>query len=162
MPRAEIFSDQELQFLRELNRRRVRFLVVGLSAATLQGVPVVTQDIDLWFERVDDRRIVTALKAVGGFYIPPTPHTPPMIGGKNVKLFDLVLTMHGLRSFATEYRHAAVITVNRVRLRVLPLPRIIVSKRATNRPKDRLTLPVLEDAAKTLAERRLRQRRSGS
>ena len=35
---------------------------------------------------------------------------------------------------------------------VLPLERIIASKRATDRPKDRAILPVLEDALRVLRE----------
>jgi len=44
------FSESELRLLQVLLKRKVRFMVVGLSAATLQGAPVVTQDVDLWFE----------------------------------------------------------------------------------------------------------------
>jgi hypothetical protein len=29
-------------------KRKAPFMVLGLSAATLQGAPVVTQDVDLW------------------------------------------------------------------------------------------------------------------
>jgi predicted nucleotidyltransferase len=142
-----------LAFLKELERRRVRFIVVGLSAAALQGVPVVTQDVDLWFGKLGGARMLSALKAVGGFYVAPTLYTPPRLGGEAVKLFDLVTGMHGLESFAEEYRRAKVIQVHGVRLKVLPLERIIASKRAANRSKDRLVLPVLEDAVTTLAAR---------
>jgi hypothetical protein len=47
-------SESELRFLGALVRRKVRFMVVGLSAAALQGAPVVTEDIDLWFENLND------------------------------------------------------------------------------------------------------------
>ena len=40
------------------------------------------------------------------------------------------------------------------KLRVLPLGRIIVSKRAVNRPKHRAVLPVLEDVLRTIKEAR--------
>ena len=48
------FSESELALLRVLLKRKVRFMVVGLSAATLQGAPVVTQDVDLWFENLGE------------------------------------------------------------------------------------------------------------
>ena len=41
-----IFGDREAEFLKELVRQKVEFMIVGLSAAALQGAPVVTQDID--------------------------------------------------------------------------------------------------------------------
>jgi len=45
------FSENEIRLLGSLLKHQVRFMVVGLSAATLQGAPVVTQAVDLWFER---------------------------------------------------------------------------------------------------------------
>jgi hypothetical protein len=39
-------GESELRFLEALLTRRVRFMVVGLSAAAMQGAPVVTQDVD--------------------------------------------------------------------------------------------------------------------
>lgn len=50
MAAAHPFSASELRLLRVLLKHKVRFMVVELSAATLQGAPVVTQDVDLWFE----------------------------------------------------------------------------------------------------------------
>ena len=67
---APPLSESELRFLRALLRRKVRFMVVGLSAAALQGAPVVTQDVDLWFEDLSDPRIRDALKEVGAAYVP--------------------------------------------------------------------------------------------
>lgn len=53
---APSLSESELKFLRSLVTHDVRFMVVGLSAAALQGAPVVTQDVDLWFENLADPR----------------------------------------------------------------------------------------------------------
>ncbi len=71
-----IFSSKEISFLRELIKQGVEFILVGLSAAALQGAPVVTQDIDLWFKDLADPGIKKALKKVGGFYVnwPQSPH----------------------------------------------------------------------------------------
>jgi hypothetical protein len=41
------FAESEVRLLTALLKARIRFMVVGLSAATLQGAPVVTQDVDL-------------------------------------------------------------------------------------------------------------------
>lgn len=150
----KIFTEREEAFLRELVRQRVDFMIVGLAAAALQGAPAVTQDIDLWFKDLGDRRLHDALRRVGGVYIPPTATTPPMFAGKNVALFDIVLTMHGLREFDREINHSIEIDIGSAKVRVLSLERIVASKRATNREKDRLILPVLEDALATLRRRR--------
>ena len=149
-----VFTEQEIRFLQELSRQRVKFLIVGLSAANLQGAPAVTQDIDLWFRNLADPGIHRALAKVGGMYVAPTAFTSPMLAGKAVALFDIVLTMDGLCSFDKEYRSALKVRLGKATVRVLPLARIIASKRAANRPKDKLVLPVLEDAL--LATRTLR------
>jgi hypothetical protein len=44
-------------------------------------------------------------------------------------------------------------------VRLLPLARIIASKKATDRPKDRAILPALEDALKVLQSRKRPARR---
>jgi predicted nucleotidyltransferase len=50
-------SEGERSFLRVLNARGVRFLLVGMSGALVQGARGATEDIDLWFETAleDDR-----------------------------------------------------------------------------------------------------------
>jgi hypothetical protein len=48
------FSESELRLLGALLEHKVRFTVVGLSAATLQGAPVLTQDVDLWFQKLGE------------------------------------------------------------------------------------------------------------
>ena len=59
-------SDAERRFLEELRSRKVRFLLVGMSAALLQGARGATEDLDLWFERLDDPAIAEAARAAGG------------------------------------------------------------------------------------------------
>lgn len=148
-----IFTEREQNFLRELTRQGVDFLVVGLAAAALQGAPAVTQDIDLWFRDLADAGLRRALDRVGGIYVPATLSTPPMLAGKSVALFDIVLTMHGLKDFEQEAANALDLKVGRVKVRVLPLARIIASKKAANRAKDRLVLPILEDALAALSDK---------
>jgi hypothetical protein len=137
-------TERELRFLRELVKRGAPFLIVGLSAAALQGAPVVTQDVDLWIKDLTDSRFRDALREVGGAYVPPTSQRPPMLAGPGLELFDLVLTMHGLEPFEEELARSVDLVVGDVALKVLPLSRILASKRAANRPKDRLVVPVLE------------------
>ena len=150
MAESLIFSDREAEFLKELIRQNVDFMVVGLAAAALQGAPVVTQDVDLWFRDLADPGIRRALKKVGGAYVPPIMLNPPMFAGDAVSLFDVVIHMHGLREFDEERKHAIRIPLGRFKLSVLKLERIIKSKRATGRPKDKLAIPVLSDALKTI------------
>lgn len=153
------FTDREARFLATLVEEGVQFLVVGLAAAALQGAPAVTQDIDLWFRDLGDPRLLKALHRLGATYIPPGEDHPPLLAGGGAGLFDVVTHMHGLRSFALEARRALRVPLGNVEVPVLPLERIIASKRATNRPKDRAILPVLEDALRVIQSRRRRTRR---
>lgn len=145
-----IFTDREAEFLRELVRQKVAFMIVGLSGAALQGAPVVTQDVDLWFRDLDDPGIRKALRKVRGSYVPPIGTHPPMFAGTAVDLFDIVMHMHGLRGFDDERREALLVPLGKIKVPVLKLERIIASKQATGRQKDRLVLPVLSDTLKTI------------
>ena len=149
------FSESEQRLLQILLKRKVRFMVVGLSAATLQGAPVVTQDVDLWFENLGELKISRALQEVGAAYVPPSNFNPPMLAGTGAELFDIVIRMDGLGTFADEIKNCVEISLGRQKLKVLSLERILASKLAANRPKDKLTIPVLRDAlAATQAVRR--------
>jgi len=143
------FDESELRLLSALLEARVRFMVVGLSAATLQGAPVVTQDVDLWFEDLADPKISRTLQTVGAAYVPPSSLNPPMLAGEGAELFDLVIRMDGVESFASEFKNCVDIPLGKHQLKVLSLERILVSKLAANREKDKLTIPVLRDALKT-------------
>lgn len=152
MAGPSLFSADEIAFLRELNHRRVDYMVVGLAAAALQGAIVVTQDIDLWFRDLADPGLHQALRSVRGAYVPPSGSQPPLLVGGAVKLFDVVTHMHGLDGFEAECANTIKIPIGRLKIPVLRLDRIIRSKEAIGRPKDLLVLPVLRDVLKVIRE----------
>jgi hypothetical protein len=141
----------ERALLGALNRRGMRYLVIGLSAAVLQGAPVSTQDLDLWLERPGDDAVRQAASDAGGFWLPAFGMRPPGFGGEGLERIDVVLTAHGLHDFDSEYLHAPECLIDDVPVRVLPLERIIASKRSTNRPKDIAAIPALEAAVRARA-----------
>jgi hypothetical protein len=138
---AAPLSEGELAFLGALTALDVRFLLVGMSAALLQGARGATEDLDLWFQDLDDPRIGEAAREAGGFWV--TRSQPPMLGGMSER-FDVVVAMSGLPDFAREYAGSTELTLEGVTLRVLPLERILASKRAANRVKDQSALAALE------------------
>ena len=143
-----VLTEPERRFLRLLSDSGVSFLVVGMSAALLQGARGATEDIDLWFEHIDDPRIGEAARKVGGIWVSGAfGMRPPGLGGEPLgDRFDVVTHMHGLGSFTEELAHSQVLAIDDVEVRVLNLTRIIASKRATGRPKDQAQLPALEEA----------------
>jgi hypothetical protein len=129
-----------------LRQQGVRFLIVGMSAAVLEGAPVATQDIDVWFESLQPEAVKTAARNAGGFWIAGFGLQPPGFGGDGLSRIDVVLTAHGLGPFADEYDRAIEREIEGATLRILPLDRVIASKKATGRPKDAASLPALEAA----------------
>lgn len=153
MAEATALSEVERRFLEELGARGVRFLVVGMSAAIIQGARGATEDIDLWFERLDDPGIAAAARAVGGIYVPGGwGGRGPQLGGALGDRFDVVLHVSGARPFADEERDATTAELDGVTLRLLPLHRILASKRAAARPKDLAQIPILEATLAALGE----------
>jgi len=57
-----------------------------------------------------------------------------------------VLTASGLESFDQEYVRAGEYELDGVKVKVLPLDRVIASKRAARRSKDLAQIPTLEAA----------------
>jgi hypothetical protein len=154
VPVKTVLTAKELTFLAELRRHGVEFMIVGAAAAAMQGAPIVTQDVDLWFKNLDDPGIQQALRKVGGIFVPSLALRPPAFAGDAVEMLDIVLTMHGLGSFDEEKKHSSWMALGRTRVRVLHLDRVIKSKEAVRRPKDLLTIPVLKDALAVLKRRR--------
>jgi len=147
----------ERDLFRALNGRGVRFIVVGLGAAVLEGAPLATQDLDIWLEQLDEPRLALAATDAGGFWVSGFGVQPPTFGGPGLERLDVVLTAHGLDAFEAEYAGAIPREIEGVSLHILPLTRVIASKRATNRPKDRAALPALE--ATLLARRAAEQKK---
>ena len=52
-----VLTSAERALLEALNALGVRYLIVGMGAALLEGAPGTTQDLDLWFERIDEERL---------------------------------------------------------------------------------------------------------
>jgi hypothetical protein len=137
-------SDAELLFLRGLVRTGTRFLVVGVGAAVLQGADAVTQHLDLWFRSLGDPAIAEAARAAGGAFAART--NPPMIAGEGLDRINVMTHCDGLKSFDTEYAKAVDLRLADFSIKILPLERIIASKRAAGRPKDKAVLESLRAA----------------
>ena len=146
-------EEPERALLAALTDLGVRFMVVGVTAASMQGARVATEDIDLWFADLNDSRLSEAARRAGGIWI--AGHfgmQPPAFGGRIGDRFDVVLNMTGLKSFDDEYPGAKALEIDGIPVRVLPLSRIIASKRAANRPKDQAALPALEAALAVMTD----------
>ena len=147
-------SDGERALLEALNRHGVRFMLVGLSAAVLQGANTATRDIDIWFEDVKDLRIGDAVREVHGIWVSGAfGMRPPQLGGDVLgDRLDVVTHMHGLGTFDSELANTKSIEVDGIPLKVLSIERIIASKVAAGRAKDLAAIPALEEALAALSD----------
>jgi hypothetical protein len=148
-----VLTPAERSLLQALDALGVRYLIVGMAAALIEGAPGTTQDLDLWFGPIDADRLREAARRAGGLYTAGFGMQPPTVEGEGLDRVDVVLTASGPESFDQEFQGAREYEVDGVRVRVLPLERVIVSKRAARRAKDSAQIPILEA---TLAARRAR------
>lgn len=141
-----VLTPAEKRLLHALAALDVRYLLVGMGAALIEGASGTTQDLDLWFGSIDSERIGEAAGRAGGFYTAGFGLQPPAIGGEGLDRIDIVLNAEGLGPFDEEYARARSYDLEDVKVRVLPLERVIASKRASQRAKDLAQLPQLEAA----------------
>jgi hypothetical protein len=127
-------------------RHGVRYLFIGKSGAILLGFPDTTQDADLFVEKNAENgaRIVQGLIELG-FTLSPDQADEIRRGKDFVQLkdgpfdLDLVFAPDGIETFADAW-------ARRIEIEGFPvcnLDLIIASKKATNRVKDRESLPRL-------------------
>ena len=142
-------------FLTALRAERIDCILIGAMAAIEQGAPLMTVDYDFWV-RLPERqyvRILTIVDRLGGTIRAQTLYE--LSDGTQV---NAVFQPNGLRSFETEWKGCRMGRLEGVPLRILPLRRVIASKRAANREKDLAVLPILERTLR-LATRLQRNKR---
>ena len=144
-------SEKEFELLRELGNAGVPFMLVGLGAAVLQGADAVTKDLDLWFRSTSHPGVEEAAHKIGAVFIWRS--DPPLFSGPGLDDIDVVVACDGLRDFDAEYAAAIDIALGPgLVLKVLPIDRVLASKRAADRPKDRAVIPALEAAIAAIRE----------
>jgi len=126
-----------------------------MSAAILQGVPATTLDTDLWVDLPERQyvRVLDIVAKLGGKTLART-----VVALDDDTLINFLYRVDGLKAFAEEFRSAKKVALGGWKVAVLPLARVIVSKRFVGRPKDLAHLPLLEQVA-ALTRRRAPRRK---
>lgn len=143
-------------FLKALEEEQIPCILIGMMAAIRQGAPLMTVDYDFWV-KLPERQYVRLLSIVqrqNGTILARTLYE--LSDGIQV---NAVFQPAGLKSFDTEYRRAAVGSLGGQKVRILPLERVIMSKRAAGREKDLATLPVLERTLRLSKKLRVTRKR---
>jgi len=156
-----------VDILRLLATRDVEFIVVGMTAGILQGVPLTTLDVDIVHRRVPENveRLLSVLRELDATYR----HDPRRLRPDASHLVgpghQLLQTTHGdldcLGTIGNDRTYEDLIgstttveLADGLSIQVLELRVLIEMKRHAGRPKDLAAIPVLEA---TLDERDRRQ-----
>jgi hypothetical protein len=124
-----------------------------MSAAVLQGVPVVTHDVDLWIDlpaRQYMRPVNLALRQ-GATMVRNT-----VVELSDGMLVNFIYSVDGLAAFAAELKKARTMSFHGCAIQVLPLESIRKSKASTMRDKDVAHIDLIE---RTLRLQRQQSRR---
>jgi hypothetical protein len=142
--------------LRSLNEHGVRYVVIGGVAATLHGAPVVTYDLDLTPQQSRDNitRLAAALTSIGAlrYTDPDLPFATP--GPEDFEYLvesfasplgyiDVFREVQAIGGYDQLRPNALDTDVDGIQIAIASLDDVIASKRATDRPKDRMHLTLL-------------------
>jgi len=158
------------ELLAALCRHEVDFVVVGGVAAVLEGVGMMTDDLDVLVDTREENlaRVLAALDDLEAVYRDPGGRTlrPDARRLASFRLhlldtrlgrLDLLRSLGpGERSYDDLLPRSRPYRIGELSIPVLELAAVIEAKEAADRPKDRAALPLLRQ---TLEERRSREGR---
>lgn len=115
-------------------------MIVGMTSAVIHGGPFVTLDVDIWIDLRSRQymRVMNLCHRLGGDLI------SQCLASVNGVMVNFLYSVHGLKSFRTEYRGADWFQWQGEKVAVLPLERLIASKEFIARDKDLAVLPTLK------------------
>src|SRR5436190_16616371 len=133
------------RLIQSLGQEKIRIQVIGMTAAVYQGVMLNTMDIDIWVDLPTRQyiRLWNLIRQQGGSALAQTLYVL-----RDGKVVNFVFEVTGLGSFAAEYRRALTMRMDGLKVKVLPLARILKSKKAIMRDKDLAHIPHIERALK--------------
>lgn len=121
------------RLLEALEAEEIRFILIGMSAAVVQGVMETTLDVDLWIDlpprqymRVQEIARITGAVPAANTVVYLEDGTP----------VNFIFEVDGLRSFKTEFSNTHRLKFHGKSIPVLKLERILKSKEAIARDKD--------------------------
>ncbi|MDQ2829392.1 MAG: hypothetical protein M3Y74_10115 [Chloroflexota bacterium] len=159
-------SMNSASIFRALVDAQAEVVVIGGWAAVVQGVSHVTNDIDLCYNPTPDnrRKLVQAIAPLKPFLrvgrltadearmLPFVWDERTLRDSPNVTLqtdigdLDLLMSIPGVGDYAHVRAAAKPLDVLGITIPVLDLPALLMSKRATGRPKDQQQIPLIEAA----------------
>ncbi len=128
-----------------LKTEKIDFLLIGMSAAIIQGVPGSTMDVDLWIN-LPQRQYMRPMRIAVAQGATMLRNTVAALSDET--LINFVYSVTGLGSFAREYGKAIRLPFHELTIAVLPLESVRKSKLAVGRPKDLVHVQQIESTLK--------------
>jgi hypothetical protein len=121
------------RLLEALEAEEIRFMLIGMSAAVVQGVMETTLDVDIWIDLPPRQyvRVQSIARKVGGTVAANT--VVYLADGTPV---NFIFEVDGLRRFEIEFKNTRRLEFHGKRIPVLKLERILKSKETIARDKD--------------------------
>lgn len=116
-----------------------------MTAAVMQGVMINTMDTDIWVDLPTRQyiRLWNIIREQGGAALSQTLYVL-----EDGKVVNFLFEVTGLRGFASEFRGALTRKLDGLEVKVLPLARILKSKKTIQRDKDLAHIPLIENVLK--------------
>ncbi len=120
-------------------------MLVGMSAANLQGVLAATLDVDVWVGLPPRQymRVINLCRELNA-----TVRSPNKVFLSDETPVDFLYELGGLKSFEQEFEKARKVPFHGLKLPVLPLERICRSKEFAARDKDKLHVLLIRQVLK--------------
>lgn len=134
-----------VQLFAALQAERIRFMLVGMSAANLQGVLAATLDVDVWISLPSRQymRVINLCRRLNA-----TIRSPNKVFLSDETPVDFIYELGGLETFDREFAKAKKLSFHGLKIPVLPLERICKSKEFAARDKDKLHILLIRQVLK--------------
>ena len=139
-------SSPLVQLFAALKAERIKFMLVGMSAANLQGVLASTVDVDVWID-LPPRQYVRVINLCRK--LKATIQSPNKIFLSDETPVDFIYEIGGLKKFAAEFCGAKKLPFHGLTIPVLALERICKSKEIAARAKDKLHILLIRQLLKS-------------
>jgi hypothetical protein len=130
------------RFVGALRAEKIRFQLIGMSAALLQGVPVVTHDVGLWID-LPSRQYMKAVNVALSCGAEMVRNT--IVELNDGMLVNFIYEVTGLGGFAAELQKTRKLKFHGCEVPVMPLQSIRKSKAAVMRDKDPAHIHLIDE-----------------
>jgi len=147
------------RLLEALEAEEIRFILIGMSAAVVQGVMETTLDVDIWIDLPPRQymRVQQVARKKGAVVAANT-----VVYLEDGTPVNFIFEVDGLGSFAREFKNTELLKFHGKPVPVLKLERILKSKKVINRDKDRVHIIHIQNLLRCRRAARLKPKKKSS